>query len=48
MLLSTQPCSALFLEPLDDGTDRSVRIGIVQGPVSILQNDAKRKTLFFI
>ena len=46
--LSTQPRSALLLEPLDDRADSGIRIGVVQGAFSILQNHPERKALFFI
>jgi hypothetical protein len=46
--LSAQPRSALFLEPLDDRADGSIRIGVVQGAISILQNHPERKALLFI
>jgi hypothetical protein len=46
--LSAQPRSAPLFEALDDRANRRVGVGVVQGPVSILQNDPERKALFFI
>jgi hypothetical protein len=46
--LSAQPRSTLFLEPLDDRADSGLRIVVVQGAFSILQNNPERKALLFI
>jgi hypothetical protein len=46
--LSAQPRSTLFLEPLDDRADSGIRVVVVQGAFSILQNHAESKALLFI